>query len=381
MRPILSVFCFAFGLLPIAGCQTIIGADFDSAELAPVSKAGPPTCKLAKALVRPDDLPKASDSVDFTVVLNQLDFGDNPSDSGGAPVGYDLDGLCTREGGPPSCEPYPWFKPDLADGPEGRDDSVGGLFAAQKRILGQSLIGTTEENENIAAGLIAPTGVLRVRGFSGLASDDHVTVELFQAAALSAADPPGEAGAAPRRPAFDATDHWPVVRDTLEAGGALPLESTQRDDDAFVMGSTLVAHFDTVRLPMRGVYIQAVDIVLTGRPHIDPIDGWTIQDGTIAGKVHSDALLAFIPLATRAVVNVSLCTNDDLNYKLAKSLLCQAADLPEKDGDPKTPCTYASIGLNFQSSPASLGGVVDPAPLENPCPPETDPAMDHCSIE
>jgi hypothetical protein len=87
-----------------------------------------------------------------------------------------------------------------------------------------------------------------------------------------------------------------------------------------------------------------------------------------------------VPLATRSAVNVSLCTDDALNYKLAKTILCETADLPAKEGDPRSPCAFASLGVNFQSSPASLGPVVDVAPFASPCPPETDPANDHCSI-
>ena len=130
----------ALGFLPAIGCQTIIGAEFDSAKLAP-SK---PACELATPPVRPDDLPRATDSVDFTVVIDQLEFGDEAPDAGPVrPVGYDLDGLCTGEDGPPSCKPYPWLHSDHRDGPDGRDDAIGDLFIAQKRVFGLSLIGTT----------------------------------------------------------------------------------------------------------------------------------------------------------------------------------------------------------------------------------------------
>jgi hypothetical protein len=366
----------ALGFLPAIGCQTIIGADFDSAKLAP-SK---PACELATPPVRPDDLPRATDSVDFTVVIDQLEFGDEAPDAGPVrPVGYDLDGLCTGEDGPPSCKPYPWLHSDHRDGPDGRDDAIGDLFIAQKRVFGLSLIGTTEENEGINAGRAAPPGVLRVRGFSGLASDDHVTVELFQAASFDFADPPLPPGAVPRRPVFDPSDHWPIVRSTLQSES--PVESNQRDEDAFVLDNTLVAHFDALLLPMHDIYVEVLKVTFAGHLHYSPDSGWTVRDGTLAGKIRTDFLLGFVPLATRSAVNVSLCTDDALNYEMTKKILCQSADLPETEGDPRSPCAFASLGMNFESSPASLGAIVDVAPLESPCPPETDPAGDHCYNE
>jgi hypothetical protein len=374
----LSPFATPLFILPLLGCQTIIGAEFDSAQLAP-SK---PSCQPARPPVRPAHLPSATDSVDFTVVIDQLDFGDMAPDAGKSrPVGYDQDGVCTGEDGPLSCTPYSWLDSMPEDGPGGRDDAVAELLKQQKSLFGISLIGSDEENEGTVAGLGAPTGILRVRDFSGLASDDHVTVELFQAAAYSLAEPPVGPDAVPKRPSFDASDHWPVVRASLEADGASPLESTQRDDDAFVIDNTLVAHFDMLQLPMHNVYVEAMQVAFTASLHYSAASGWTVRDGTLAGKIRTDFLLGFVPLATRSAVNVSLCTDDALNYKLAKTLLCQTADLPAEKGNRKSPCAFASVGVNFQSSPASLGPVVDVLPQPSPCPPLTDPANDHCSLD
>jgi hypothetical protein len=132
---------------------------------------------------------------------------------------------------------------------------------------------------------------------------------------------------------------------------------------------------------MHDIYVEVLKVTFAGHLHYSPDSGWTVRDGTLAGKIRTDFLLGFVPLATRSAVNVSLCTDDALNYEMTKKILCQSADLPETEGDPRSPCAFASLGMNFESSPASLGAIVDVAPLESPCPPETDPAGDHCYNE
>ncbi|HVW26078.1 MAG TPA: hypothetical protein VHC69_11965 [Polyangiaceae bacterium] len=369
------------------GCQNLIGADFDSARAAPAAATTDGgSCQLADPPARPSDLPKAADSVDFTVVINQLDFGDDTPDAGVTGlVGYDQDHLCTTESGPPSCKQYSWLpQRPTVDGPGGRDDGVGVLFKEQRSVLpGGSLIGSAEENAGIASGATAPPGVLRIRGFSGLGSDDKVVVEFFQAAAFDDVPQPGASGdGGGARPHFDGSDQWPLVRATLAPsdGGDL-VETTQRDDAAFVIEGTLVAHFDELRLPMHNVYLDVSKVVLTAHLTFDKKAGWTLRDGTMASRLETKSLLAFAPLATVSAVNVALCKNDALNYAFVKKILCESADLPAIDGDPNSACAYTSLGMGFQTSPASLGRVVDVAQPVDPCPPDADPAMDTCEVE
>ncbi|HEX4335317.1 MAG TPA: hypothetical protein VH062_05350 [Polyangiaceae bacterium] len=375
MRRLASNSLGTLSSLALFGCQSIIGADFGSVQAAKV-------CVPLHAPTRPADLPMATDTVDFTVVLDELAFGDDGPDAGASrSVGYDQDGVCTVPGGPPSCKAYPWLdaKP-LLDGDDGRDDAVGGLFAAQKAVFGGALIGSDEENAGVMAGTSAPPGVLRVRGFSGLATDDHVVVELFQAAALDFGDSAELADGGMRRPALDATDHWPIVRATLtEDDAGTDVASSQRDDDAFVVDSTLVAHFDHLLLPMHNIYVEVSKAVLSGHLAYDASTGWVLRDGTLAARILTDFLLGFVPLATRSTVNVSLCTDDVANYQVVKKVLCGAADLPAKDDDPDSSCEFTSLGLGFQSSPASLGPVVDIVPPPSPCSPDTDPGRDTCA--
>ncbi len=361
--------------LALVGCQTIIGADFGSAQ-------GPTPCQSFEPPKRPANLSQASDTVDFTVVIDQLAFGDESDAGSTGAVGFDLDGLCTVPGGTPSCKAFPWLSSTaVVDGPGGRDDAVGNLFLAQKKVFGGSLIGSAEENDGVASGTAAPAGILRVRGFSGLGSDDHVVVELFQAASFASVRQPGKGGDGGHgRPSFDASDQWPLVRATLvDADSGAPLESTQRDDNAFVLDSTLVAHFDELRLPMHNIYVDVSKAMLSGHLGYNSSTGWTISNGTLGARIRSDFLLGFVPLATRSAVNVTLCTDDVANYQVVKKTLCEAADLPEIDGDPSSHCAFTSLGVGFQSSPASLGNVVDVPPTANPCPPETDPANDTCA--
>jgi hypothetical protein len=368
--------------MAVLGCQTLIGADFGSAHLAPAS--APEGCTPKQPPKRPADLPPAGDSVDFTVVIDQLDFGDEAPDAGAkSEVGYDLDGLCTTKSGPPSCRQASWLdQAPAVDGPDGRDDGVGNLFKAQRMVLpGGALIGTTEENQGLVSGTTAPVGVLRITGYAGFGSDDHVVVELFQAAPFNAT-PHGAGSDGGSSPRFDASDQWPIARETLVDKDGDSIESTQRDDAAFVIGNQLVANFDTLKLPMHNVYVDVSKATLTGDLHHDLATGqWTLMNGTLVGRIETKSLLAFAPLATITVVHVALCKDDPLNYDKVKRFMCQSADLPAIDGDPKSACTFTSFGMNFQTSPASLGPVVDVAPLPDPCPPNYDPAKDTCEFE
>ena len=367
------------------GCQTLIGADFGSARPAPAAASTSPVCKLEGVPKRPADLPMAADSVAFTAVIDQLDLGDETSDAGAvAAVGYDLDGLCTTASGPPSCRQYSWLdQAPAVDGPGGRDDGIGNLFKAQRTILvGNALISSSEENAGLVSGATAPVGVLRIRDFSGLVSDDRVVVELFQAAAYDAVPRPSGGDAGGALPRFDESDHWPIVRDTLlDSDGGDP-ESAQRDESAFVIGGQLVANFDKLRLPMHNIFLDVSKATLTGDLSRDKKTGrWTLQNGTLAARLETRALLAFAPLATITQVGVALCKDDALNYDKVKRFMCQSADLPAIDGDPKSDCTYTSLGMHFQTSPASLGPIVEVSPLPDPCPPDQDPATDTCDVE
>jgi hypothetical protein len=327
----------------------------------------------------------AAGSVEFTVVIDQLDLGDETADAGAvAAVGYDLDGLCTTKSGPSSCHQYAWLDQTPAvDGPGGRDDGIGNLFKAQRMILvGNALISSSEENAALVSGATAPVGVLRISGYSGLGNDDRVTVEFFQAAAYDAAPHPagGDGGAAV--PRFDESDHWPLVSDTLLDPSAAAPESAQRDESAFVINGQLVANFDTLKLPMHNIFLDVSKATLTGDLDRDNQTGrWTLEHGTLVARLATNSLLAFAPLATITQVGVALCKDDALNYDKVKRFMCQSSDLPAIDGDPKSNCAYTSFGMNFQTSPASLGRVVNAAPVADPCPPDQDPAKDTCDVE
>ena len=146
MRLHLSIFAASLCVPPLLGCQTIIGADFESAKLAPSQSA----CELATPPVRPAHFSSAADAVDFTVVIDRLDFGDTTPDAGKSrPVGYDMDGLCSEMDGPLACKPYSWLDTNAEDGPGGRDDAVGHLLKEQKSLFGISLIGSEEESGDL----------------------------------------------------------------------------------------------------------------------------------------------------------------------------------------------------------------------------------------
>lgn len=384
----------------VVGCESIIGADFGGAQRritlpsdagtdAPADAAPAPSappCDPLVPLAHPSDLAAATDSIEFTVVVRAADYGDGAVDGGAAAyasVGYDLDGVCTSGLSTSSCTPRPWIGSVTEDGPRGQDNAVGHLLAVQARIFGRQVIGSEIMNAAVAQGVYAPVAVLRVHGFGGLSEDDHVDVDWFVAAPPAV---PGDGGtaAAPKPPAFDATDHWPILWTSVidgTASSAAATVSVHRDTHAFVTKNTLVAHFDHVQVPIGNVYFNVADVVLTGKVGRSNVnDDWRLDDAAFAGHGSTDDLLGVIPEIAFKLFGVSLCTDNQANYPTVKRYICESADFPGASGAPRdTPCVGSSVGAALVTAPASLGALVPPEPRPNLCTPMTDPRNESCA--
>lgn len=393
-----SALFVAPALLFVSACAKIIGADFDSARLAPSRSTdassehplGPEasTCNPLKPLERPPNFAPATDGVDFTVVVNTIDFGDSAPD-GGTPgyftTGYDLDGLCTRAEGPAPCVPQPWIGGFHEDGPRGQDDAVALLMLNQMTNFRVQAIGSSVVNDGVHAGRNAPIAVIRVRKFGGLGEDDHVEVDWFATAALGRGGDGGTSVATDAAvvPRFDATDHWPVLSSSLvdpSVSNPSDMVSVYRDPNAFVTLNTLVAHLPRVSIPLSDVYFDVTDVTLTGTlRRVSSV--WRLDDVVMSGWTPTNSLLGVVPQIAYVLFGISFCTDNLANYPKVKRFLCESADLPTKLGDPPSSvCTVTSAGARMTTSPANLGPVVDPPPKPSPCLPATDPANDTCDI-
>jgi hypothetical protein len=88
-----------------------------------------------------------------------------------------------------------------------------------------------------------------------------------------------------------------------------------------------------------------------------------------------------VPQIAYVEFGVPLCTDNNANYPKVKRFLCESSDLPASLGDPPTSrCTATSAGMRIETAPATLGPIVTPPPVPNPCPPETDPHNDSCDV-
>jgi hypothetical protein len=383
-----------------SSCASIIGADFDAARKRPestspvdaskpdasgnasdaASEASAPVCDpLSPPGKRSGGTASPADTVEITVVLKEVDFGDGGPD-GGAPrygeKGYDLDGVCTVPG-PSSCTPQPWIGDVTSDGPRGQDNAIGRLLQVQKAEFGVQAAGTAVDNDAVARGADAPTAVLRVKNFGGLSEDERVEVDWFVPAPLEASADGGV-----KAPAFDASDSWPILSTTVADAtvkSAADTVSKDRDESAYVTRNLLVAHFDHVVIPLRNSYFDTYDVVLTGELRRDiATKVWSIENGTFAGHAHVDDLLAVIPEIAHTIFGATLCTDNTLNYAPVKRYICNSADMPATPAG--GPCTETSFGIGFTTAPASLGAVVAPPPPSDVCPRATSPASDSCSI-
>jgi hypothetical protein len=61
-----------------------------------------------------------------------------------------------------------------------------------------------------------------------------------------------------------------------------------------------------------------------------------------------------------------------------KTVVCRHADIVSTLGGPTSACNAISFGMAFDAEQARLGLVYEAPPPAFPCPPETDPALDHC---
>jgi hypothetical protein len=180
---------------------------------------------------------------------------------------------------------------------------------------------------------------------------------------------------------LDGSDAWPIRDESYESSsdaGAVAV-ARFRDDDAFVTRRTLVAHFDVTRIPMLNVYFDVQDVVLTATTVRDAFGVWTLEEGIVAGRAPVNDLIRVIPEIAAKNFDATLCTDNTLNYEPVKSFICTVGDLPASADAPATDlCSHASIGVAFETRPASLGPTVPTPQRTIVCPPETDPANDTC---
>lgn len=148
-------------------------------------------------------------------------------------IGYDLDGHRTSSADDefPCTPPAEWLPP--FDGPGGVDNAFGGELLPILTAFDSSF-----QSDVQAEMLAGRTVVLAVRDWNGQDDDPRVVVEMVATLGVDRAD--GDTV-----PQWDGADRW-----ITSASGYLDGEVRLRDDDAYVVGRTVVA-----RLPSEGLML------------------------------------------------------------------------------------------------------------------------------
>jgi hypothetical protein len=200
----------------------------------------------------------------------------------------------------------------------------------------------------------------------------------------------------PAAPDWLGEDQWNVFEShLLDAGAAdaeldagsddaVPAASDARAEDyapkyvdrqAFVTDHELVAHFPEL-LTIAGVLTRVTMVATVTQGEL----GWELGDGTFAGRIHVNSLLAVVRNENEDDGGAPICIGAP-SYELRKKRLCAIADVSfEGYDDPSAACNAASWAWKFDAAPALLGRV---APLSlippSPCPRATDPENDRCA--
>ncbi len=347
------------------------------AEVAPEAETEAASCTLAHPPAAAGTGSGAS-SVSITAVFTKIDLGDTV-DFNGAPgyesLGYDLDGICSVDDASLACQTPTWASGgDPTDAPGGRDNSIGRLLYKGS----QGMLTSASVNQGIANGE-APIGIVRVLDYSGEPNDDTVTVEWYVPASAVQGDG-GQGG-------------WLVASDYVISGDAGVLDdagdgsapavagSTLSDPSAYVVNSTLVAHFPDRVLPMMrdGMY-EMRQPFFTAKLQTDSSTGkWTLAGTMLSGHIRAPAMLGLMPAVLKKALGMVVCTDGQL-YPAIKSMICSYADfLDQGPPDLSTPCDSVSLAYGLS---AELTEIVGTTPRNNPkiCPDATDPTHDSCTL-
>lgn len=299
---------------------------------------------------------------DLYYALNSLELSD-PSRSS---RGFDLDDACTVDRATATCL--------TTRGREVPVDLANGVDNAGYPYLSLALVAPRAPLSEGRYGI-----VVRVRNWNGLPDDPGVEVTVYNSPGLAASD----AGAL-RAPRFDGTDTFDLYDEQSPPSEGQPppkgeLVALRSDEStAFVKDGVLYANLvpdeypfgtlhsddlhltytalrtDAARLPFSSVLLSA-KLVGTG------VDA-KLLDGTLAGTLSSDELLASLPFVRDpgAVGDAGpqhVCPGTSL-YTSARNKVCASLDLSTGDPDPESPCDGLSGVFGFSAVAVKRGSVV-----------------------
>jgi hypothetical protein len=265
--------------------------------------------------------------------------------------GYDIDGKTTNTKSTDVCtQSAGAMKSAQSDGNGGIDNSFG------ENILPimTSVQATFEQdaNKSIASGTF--TLLFVVDGLTDDATQTNVGlhVSVFTGASFGG------------QPTFTKADDWPIDPSSI-VPGSTPPAALATAADAYVTQGTLVAHFDSLTVPL-GLMTLPLKHVVVSFLHAPAT---SLSNGTISGVADTAAFLAVLKTSfTR--LSTSLC--DGAAFDQIVQEFDQAQDiLVDGTNSPGVACNAFSVGLGFAATEVGT-----PDKVAQPLPPMPDPCGD-----
>jgi hypothetical protein len=341
------------------------GSPNDSAAIGAVADSGA-KCGHREPPARPN-IVDAGGGLNLVFAVSQLVSTQGLEDDAGRPlvedIGFDLDNTCTGEGQGPSCVEPPWATANHTDGRDGIDNAWANASAPQPAT------------PNI------PDMLFRVSSYSGEPDDDQVAVSIYVGLGLS---PRGDAGDGGSYALWDGKDRVNIMAELLVPSASPSVdEPLYHDDQAYVSGGMLVAHFPKALwspgvpevpydlLPVSGVVLEGL-LTRTG-------DQWELQNAVVDMRIRfNDLLTSFAQLPDTLAPGELVCQKNAA-YLTARQTVCPLVDIASIPGPPSAPCDAVSTASMFQAKQVLLGDVLLPAPpLVLNCSPGIDPVNDTC---
>jgi hypothetical protein len=365
----------AFAALSALSCLAALaalanGCALPSFTLAPpvvdaghAAETGPPGCMRATYPDPPGGMDDGTALPGLVFAVHSIDMGDN-----GDTPGYDLDNVCTCfDDAGPSCTGRSPQLSTYCDATGGVDNQAAKLFELIELPLTSALFGSDYFSAKASEGVWSL--LIQVVGYNGMPDDPQVQVALFPSSGLGGPTP-----------AWNGDDVWLISGQSVGDGGvSTPLFTS---NGGYVAGGVLVATLPTTEVTLAGASSETITVRLSAgvlTAQITQVGGmWALKSGIISARWALADVFKSLS-SYRDNNGKPICTDSGYSYSVAKSTICNDADILVDGTQPKSaPCDALSIGLGFTADPAVIGPIADAGAVTDGCPPATDPANDSC---
>lgn len=287
-----------------------------------------------------------------------------PSESAWESYGFDLDGLCTkRDDECRSAAQEGRCKSKLvspADGQLCRDNTFG-RFNLYANGINDISLPFHLNDDFLNCGLCAGQFNLlfRISGYNGTPSDDSVRVDLYRSGGLET-PLPYDCNQSDWKGQLCWLDTTPFLVDPSSMAAPAPgpdlPDSLDFTTDAYVRDGILVAFLKEntqVWFPNRPGGPRIIRLLvhqglMVARLVKQKNDSWTLVDGTIAGRLVGDEIIANLRYA-------GLCEDNKFYSSLTAYVGANLDSSASPGASPEAPCDAISMGLRFEARQSIAG--------------------------